>query len=288
MYEYKGQIFKYKKHPLRFIPKACKRIFRIWGYDVVSLNPPISQSQSKVSDQLEYYETPIGNYYVPKDAVNDGIRYAMIHGEVFDAPVYEEGRKHIKEDTIVLDIGSNFGQMALMFSKHVGNNGLVYAFDVQPFVFDILKKNIKANNAKVQPIFGAVHEKAGEILKLRKIDFEHAEQTWGSYGVDYSKSKDKSIEVKTITIDEMNIDKPVSFIKTDIQGGDLFALKGAVKTINKNRMPIIFEYESSLEERYHMCFQDYVDFVNDIDYYFAKVVMPNNFLILPKENRKSV
>ena len=91
--------------------------------------------------------------------------------------------------------------------------------------------------------------------------------------------------MKTITIDEVDYMLPVSFIKIDIQGGDLLALKGAINTINKYRMPIIFEYEFTFEEELNLCFQDYVDFVNSIDYKFEKVINGQNYLILPREKK---
>lgn len=272
------------KFLLKSIAKVLSPLMRAAGYDVV-LKQQSPIPISKESDRLSYYETKTGNYWLPTDAVNDCIRYAIICNKIFDEPIYREAQKHIKPATVVLDIGSNFGQMAIMYAKKVGKDGLVYAFECQPFIFDILKKNVQANKANVIPIFGAVHNESGKILQCRVINFEHEEQCYGSYGVDYSDNKNKSHKVKTLTIDDMNIDRPISFIKTDVQGGDLFALQGAVKTINKNRMPIIFEYESSLQERYNLKFQEYVDFVKDIGYYFAKVVMPNNFLILPKEKQ---
>jgi len=65
------------------------------------------------------------------------------------------------------------------------------------------------------------------------------------------------------------------------RGGDLFVLKGAVKTINKWQMPIIFEYEHLFEEECNLSFQEYMDFVKDIGYHVEKVIMGQNYLIVP-------
>jgi hypothetical protein len=85
-----------------------------------------------------------------------------------------------------------------------------------------------------------------------------------------------------LKIDDIEFDKPISFIKIDIQGGDLFALKGAKETIKKYKMPIIFEYEYAFEEELGLNFQEYVDFVDEIDYKFVNVIMGQNYLIMPK------
>ena len=105
--------------------------------------------------------------------------------------------------------------------------------------------------------------------------------TYGSYGIDYVNKKGRP--VKTLRIDDINFDLPVSFMKIDIQGGDLFALKGAINTIAKYKMPIIFEYEYTFEEELNLNFQEYVDFVQSINYKFERVIQGHNFLIVPKE-----
>ena len=60
----------------------------------------------------------------------------------------------------------------------------------------------------------------------------------------------------------------------------LKVLKGS-KTILKHKMPIIFEYEDIFEKKFNYKFDDYVKFVNEINYKF-ETVFKNNFLIIPK------
>ena len=124
-----------------------------------------------------------------------------------------------------------------------------------------------------------MHENNTETLYFPVQDFERF-GTYGSYGIDYSTNKGRP--VKTIMVDDTEFELPVSFIKDDVQGGDLLALKGARKTIEKYRMPIIFEYEWVFEQELNLCFQDYVDFVSSINYKFDRVINGQNYLILPK------
>jgi FkbM family methyltransferase len=144
----------------------------------------------------------------------------------------------------------------------------------------VLEKNAKANSANIVAHFGAVHDKSGEVLHFPIQDFKRF-GTYGSYGIDYVNGQGRP--VKTITIDEFDFEPPVSFMKVDIEGGELFALRGAQKTITKHRMPIIFEYGSHFQDVLGLSFQDYVDFVASIDYRFEKVIDNINYLIVPKE-----
>ncbi len=56
----------------------------------------------------------------------------------------------------------------------------------------------------------------------------------------------------------------------------------AKETIMKNRMPIIFEFEQQFQEQFSTTFQDYVDFVAEINYKFVMVFEYTNYLIEPR------
>src|SRR4029077_18213670 len=111
---------------------------------------------------------------------------------------------------------------------------------------------------RILPVFGAVHDVAGQTLYFPVQDFERF-SSYGSYGIDYAGNKGRP--VPTLTIDSLNIAEPISFMKVDVQGGDLHAMRGAVATIAKNKMPILFEYEYQFEAELKLSFQEYVDFV---------------------------
>lgn len=252
------------------------------GIDVVRFRRKDITKKSKRSGVLSFHRTATGNYYLPADAHLDVIANTIKAGGIFENEVVTLASKYIKHGTAVLDVGSNFGQMAILFSKMVGKKGRVYAFDADDFVFSILKKNIKANKLEghVTATYGAVHNIPGETLFFPVQDFERF-SSYGSYGIDYKGRKGR--EVPTVTIDSLNIAHPVSFMKVDVQGGDLYAMQGAVRTIQRNQMPILFEYEYHFEDELGMNFQDYVDFVSSIGYKFEKVMNGHNYLIIPKK-----
>lgn len=255
-----------------------KSITRSLGFDVIRYIKPTTNKKSIKSDKLSFHKTVTGNYFLPEEAYQDIIANTIKSNQIFDLEIYEIAHKYVRPNTTALDVGSNFGQMAILLSKLVGEKGTVHAFEADDFIFEILQKNIKENSTNITPHFGAVHNISNETLHFPVQDFERF-STYGSYGIDYVHGKGRPI--KTITIDEIEFDKPVSFIKIDIQGGDLQAMKGAVKTIEKYKMPIIFEYEYQFEDELNLSFQEYVDFVKSINYKFERVVNGQNYLILP-------
>ncbi len=126
---------------------------------------------------------------------------------------------------IVLDIGACFGDTALWFSKYLNEKGKVYAFEPLDYNYMILNENIKRNSVSniVSIKMGVGDEKrSGTIMGIG-----------GKASVVY---EGKGIRVEITTIDDF-VDKNdlghVDFIKMDIEGCELMALKGAEKTIKK-------------------------------------------------------
>lgn len=260
------------------LKKIVQDVFHAFGLEVSKYK---ARKKSKKTKNLTLHKTATGNYYLPTDAYEDIVANTIINNQIFEKDVIELASKYIKPGNTVLDVGANFGQMSILFSNMVGETGKVHSFDADDWIYEIFNKNIEANNKTgiIIPHFGAVHNVAGETLIFPEQDFEEF-SAYGSYGIDYNAKKGR--EIKTITIDSLNIENPIHFIKIDIQGGDLQAMQGAVKTIEKNKMPILFEYEYHFEEKYNLCFQDYVDFVQRINYKFHKVINGHNFLIIPR------
>ena len=257
--------------------QQVSKVIRALGFEVSIAH--VGRGRSRRTDRLSFHNTATGKYYLPTDARADIIANEIKAGRVFDAAIFEVARAHIKPGTIALDVGANFGQMSVLMSKLVGENGLVYAFDADDFVFRILEKNASANARNIRPVFGAVHDRGGDTLYFPVQDFERFD-TYGSYGIDYVHGRGRP--VPTVAIDDLDLPLPVSFMKVDVQGGDLHAMKGAARTMAKHKMPVIFEYEYLFEEELKLSFQEYVEFVLDAGYYFARVINGQNFLVLPR------
>lgn len=260
---------------------AIRKFLNKKGYDIIRKPYPGNLYPNLSENKNDYYcETPVGNYYLPKDAVNDGVADSMKRGKLFEEENLIIAGRYIKKGTTVLDVGANFGQMSVEFSKLVGEDGTVYAFEGQEKVFQYLKKNIAANHCKnVIAKYGAVYHKNDMVVIFPDADCEK-ENPYSGNAIDPKIKTGK--EVKTFTIDSLQIKTPISFMKVDVQGADLFAMMGAKETILKNRMPVFFEFEEQFQAQFETNFQDYVDFVQEIGYKFVETVSSINYLISPK------
>ncbi|NLT84365.1 FkbM family methyltransferase [Coprothermobacter proteolyticus] len=128
---------------------------------------------------------------------------------------------------IVFDIGAYVGDTALWFSKAVGPQGKVYAFEPEPSNFAKLKANLERNKVtNVIPLQLALSENEGEM----QVASGGISSTITQAGT--------GISVKVTTIDkvvEPNKLPRVDFMKMDVEGHELKVLEGAHETIKTSK-----------------------------------------------------
>tara|TARA_B110001450_G_scaffold218159_1_gene212485 strand:- start:420 stop:1220 length:801 start_codon:yes stop_codon:yes gene_type:complete len=234
--------------------------------------------------KLKLYKTKTGNYFLPQFALRDIIRSEIINNKIFDKKVYETAKRYIKKDTIVLDIGANFGQLSVLFSK-CKSNVEVYSFEASKYICEILDKNKTINSANIRSFNNIVGNETKQDQFIKKINLSKF-YTYGSNMIEKIDSNPHNMleveKINSIKIDDISFDKKISLIKIDVQGYDLEVLKGAKKTILKNQVPVIFEYERDFENNFNYTFNSFEKFIYEINYKIESKIDSSNYLIVPK------
>lgn len=185
-------------------------------------------------------------------------------------------RKLINSGDTVLDIGANIGFSTLIFSDIVGSRGIVHSFEPEKTNYSHLKytanrPNIVLNNC-------AIGSKSGSITLYTSnlINVDHK-----TYKTTSFKSK---YRVLVNSID--NYSKPlikVDFIKIDIQGGEIDALKGMKKTLRSNKNVILFmEYWPEAQRQRGYEISDFISYFNNLKMKIY-VIREHSLLPLSKE-----
>ncbi len=163
---------------------------------------------------------------------------------------YIENSVVIKADKgdYVIDGGACWGDSTLYFANEIGKTGRVYSFEFVPENLEVLNKNIDLNEelkSNINVVKNALWSSSGEILKFS--------YNGPGTSVDNQTENQDSVEVKSIKIDDFvesnNIPK-IDFIKFDIEGAELNALKGATKTIKKYKPKLAISIYHKLEDFY--------------------------------------
>jgi FkbM family methyltransferase len=162
----------------------------------------------------------------------------------FNEPELFRISKHIlKPEDVVYDIGAHIGYTSIFFSQLVGQSGKVQSFELLPSTADILQKTIDLNCLDNCHIHRVGLSDSREIKKIAV-----GTTYMGSFG--FSPGFESSGEYEDCLIDSLDNYRQVSriplpnFIKIDIEGSEVKALKGASKTILQANPLIIVEFHS--------------------------------------------
>jgi FkbM family methyltransferase len=149
----------------------------------------------------------------------------------------------IKPGMTVLDIGANMGYYSLLAAKLVGDKGHVYAFEPDPFNYQLILKSVAVNNYRNVTAFNqAVADKPGHV----KLYLESS--NWGhSLSAQNINNPSGAVDVEMITLDSLYADgklgSKIDFIKIDIQGAEEMAMNGARKLLQDTQPTIAMELE---------------------------------------------
>jgi len=140
----------------------------------------------------------------------------------------------------VLDVGAHHGFYTLLASLRVGPTGKVIAFEPSPRERKRLKHHIKMNNCKnvrIEP--SAVGASRGQATLFL---VEGAEDYCNSLRPPATKAQTISLPTQVISLDEFLGNSAISavdFIKLDVEGSELDALKGAAKLLATHPRPVL-------------------------------------------------
>ena len=167
----------------------------------------------------------------------------------------------LQPDMVVLDIGAHVGYYARLFSGIVGQNGTVIAFEPHPQTFAHLQQNVVAFS-NIQSYRKAISSENGtaelyDYLMMSASGSLHFDESLreleqaqlSEYDVAPRKTKDfhtQTFEVETVRLDDFLPEQGISqidFIKMDIEGAEMEALRGAQTMISQSStLKLIMEY----------------------------------------------
>jgi FkbM family methyltransferase len=173
---------------------------------------------------------------------------------------YEETqlvKKLVKSDFTVLDLGANIGYFTLMMAKQAKQ---VHAFEPEPRNFQTLQKNVELNNIKNAKLYNAAVTETSGTSTLYLCDSNRGmhrvyESDWCNEG---------TTQVKTIRIDD--IINHADFIKIDVEGSELGALKGMKELLQRGRSTVLMEFHPPSIIEYGAKPRDVYDFMTSLGY----------------------
>jgi len=217
----------------------------------------------------------LGKFYV--DDIPDDIKGHLRQGIYWEGVIAELVKKYTKPGTVAIDLGAHIGIHTILMSKMVGAKGKVIAFEPQNKIFRELRRNLSLNRLDDRVIFlkNAVgHENQWVEMSVRDPTNEG--------GTPIGKGGDKAWMV---TLDELNLNN-VSFIKMDVESSELNVLRGATKTLSRNKPVIVFEILGGVDldncsDSHKQTYEEILELLGNLGYRVTRI-FGNDFLAIPK------
>ena len=193
------------------------------------VNGPISAGANRALVRLTS-----GEYICVDTNSLDATDYLL--GWDMEANVLPVFRSFLKQNSVVLDIGANFGLYTATSASRMKDCGRFYSFEANPHTFDFLRRTLYANRLVHHPNVTAVNALVGESAGRGTLHYL-PEFLGGATMTDIGQWGDakRSIELDMITIDEfLPPGLAVDLVKIDVEGHEPFVIRGMQKTIRRS------------------------------------------------------
>lgn len=198
------------------------------------------------------------------DLADSVIGWGIIRGK-YETHELDFVRRTVKPGQTVLDIGANIGFFTIIMASLIGPTGRVYAFEPMEAHANLLARSIAENDFADRVVVerAALSDKSGSGQLIRASETINAGGAYLNQQENELPAGHQSDEVKLITLDTYPIQRPVHFIKIDIEGAELLALRGARDLLKEDRPVILSEVHPAQLRKVSGCSAK--DFVSEIE-----------------------
>jgi FkbM family methyltransferase len=201
------------------------------------------------------------DYHLVDETRGFGVGMQLFDTSLFDPQeidmalrILELRRQHHGDGVMALDCGANIGVHSIEWARLMTGWGNVVAFEPQERIFYALAGNLAINNLFNARCLNAALGAESGVIQIPVLDYAKP-ASYGSFevkpaarpefigqAVDYEHGQ--KTEVRLMALDDPKWQR-VDFIKLDVEGMELEALQGAVRTIGIFKPIMLVEHVKS-------------------------------------------
>jgi FkbM family methyltransferase len=174
----------------------------------------------------------------------------------------------LRKGMTVLDIGANIGYYSLLAAARIAKNGKVHSFEPVRETYSRLQQNITLNEFKnMEAHRYIIHDHIGEMDIFVADKSNTGSSSLSRSMENFSNTVQK---VQTITIDSYIKSKQISsvdIVKIDVEGSELFVLKGMKNLLKRDNMKIFLEINRHNLAKQNTKPQDIAHFLQQVAYH---------------------
>jgi len=213
-----------------------------------------------------------------------GARFRLFRTGVSQAMFYNPSRWHgardmrllrklVRPGDTIVDIGANVGSHSIPLAKMLGTTGRVYAFEPHPRTFAYLHANAALNCLPNLHLYNlALGDREGEIAFTdERSDDLNRVLLHGSGSI--------TVPIKRLDSIESLADTAIHLLKIDVEGYELFVLRGASRTLLRTEL-IFLEANTRHTQEYGTTVQDLADYLKAQGWTLYRVFDPHTLVEL--------
>lgn len=179
-------------------------------------------------------------------------------------------KRFLGKNSVVFDIGANIGWCALGLSRCVPR-GKIFAFEPIRKTFSCLKQNIALNKAKnIRAYNFALSDKNG----IMEFYYDRTLSGAASLRNLHENRKKGKVRCRVWRLDDIvkGLTGRIDFIKCDVEGAELFVMKGAMRTLASMKPALFLEMLRKWSAKFGYHPNDIIGLLGGIGYrcYYAK------------------
>lgn len=173
------------------------------------------------------------------DARDEALGRLLLASREYEPQETELVEKTLHSGMTFVDVGANVGYFTVLAAKKVGPTGRVFSFEPEPHNFELLKRNVGANQ-----LTNVAAHNAAVVDKPKEINMYLSAYNYGDHRIvdsDDDSIRNTGRRHKTVSVGGVRLDdclaayeKPIDIIKIDVQGAEYLVLKGMKQTLIAN------------------------------------------------------
>lgn len=154
----------------------------------------------------------------------------------------------------VVDVGANIGVYTIALARRVGPVGRVYALEPVPPTFEILSSNVRRLAAGNVTVWNRAASDSERVVRMQVPAYPEGgdnyyesritdRPTGGATDRRDGPSAGRWYEVEAARLDALlgGLERPVRFVKIDVEGHELAVLRGAAALLRRDRPALLVE-----------------------------------------------
>lgn len=174
----------------------------------------------------------------------------------------------VRDGDEVADVGANYGMWSFHLSRAVGDAGRVHAFEPVRATCSTLERVMRGlGAANVRIVAAGAGDEPGSVSFVVPRRNDGSSDTGKAWAVRSSGAADAAAVTATmIRLDDELGDVDISFMKCDVEGGELFALRGARRVAERSAPTLVLETSRPAMSKYEVTPEQLQELLEDLGY----------------------